>query len=99
MTGTKLTWMVNYIIEELMDLDMEPKRESLWWTSTYKDEDERTLPDGSHRYGWCCWWLGCVFLHDAGQARHEHIRDMCLRHSCSGLPSVTFPAVLRIARR
>ena len=28
------------------------------------------------RCGWCCWRPGCVFLHDAGQARHEHIRDM-----------------------
>ena len=28
------------------------------------------------RYGWCCWRPGCIFVHDAGQARHEHIRDM-----------------------
>ena len=28
--------MVNDIIEELLDLDMEPKPESLWWTSTPK---------------------------------------------------------------
>ena len=33
----KLTWMVNDI-EELLDLDMEPKPESLWWTSTHRDE-------------------------------------------------------------
>ena len=26
--------MVNDIIEELLDLDMEPKSESLWYTST-----------------------------------------------------------------
>ena len=32
----KLTWMVNDIIEELMELDMEPETESLWWTGTYK---------------------------------------------------------------
>ena len=31
--------MVNDIIEELLDLDMEPKPKSLWWTSTHKDED------------------------------------------------------------
>ena len=30
----KLTWMANDIIEELMNLDMEPKAESLWWKST-----------------------------------------------------------------
>ena len=30
--------MVNDIIEELLDLDMEPKPASLLWTSTYKNE-------------------------------------------------------------
>ena len=30
----KLVCMVNDIIEELLDVDMEPKPESLWWTST-----------------------------------------------------------------
>ena len=39
----RLTCMVNDIIEELLDLDMEPKPESLWWTSTYNHEDMRTL--------------------------------------------------------
>ena len=28
----RLTWMVNDIIAELMDLDMESKLRSLWWT-------------------------------------------------------------------
>ena len=32
----RLVRMVNDIIEELLDLDMEPKPESLWWTSTHK---------------------------------------------------------------
>ena len=32
----KLTCMVNDIIEELLDLDLQPKPESLWWTSTHK---------------------------------------------------------------
>ena len=32
----KLTWMVNDIVEEMMDLDLEPTPESLWWTSTYR---------------------------------------------------------------
>ena len=39
----KFICMVDDIIEELLDLDMEPKRESLWWTSTHKHEDMRTL--------------------------------------------------------
>ena len=29
----KLRWMVNDIIEELLNLDMEPKLDSLWWRS------------------------------------------------------------------
>ena len=37
----ELICMVNDIIEELLDLDMEPKPESLWWTSTYKHEEMR----------------------------------------------------------
>ena len=39
--------MVNDIIEELLDLDMGPKPKSLWWTSTHKHEDMRTLRVGS----------------------------------------------------
>ena len=38
----KLICMVNDIIEEFLDLDMEPKLESLWWTSTHKHEDMRS---------------------------------------------------------
>ena len=33
-----LVCMVNEIIEELRDLDMELKPESLWWTSTYEGQ-------------------------------------------------------------
>ena len=33
----KLVCIVNDLIEELQDLDVEPKLESLWWTSTYKN--------------------------------------------------------------
>ena len=44
--------MVNDIIEELLDLDMEPKPESLWWTSTYKGEDMRTLRVGGRDKVW-----------------------------------------------
>ena len=32
----KSVCMVNDIIEELQDMDMEPKPESLRWTGTYK---------------------------------------------------------------
>ena len=39
----KLECMVKDITEELLDLDMEPKLESLWWTSPHKDEDGTTL--------------------------------------------------------
>ena len=43
----RLVCMVNDIIEELLDLDMEPKPESLWWTTTYTDEGTATLRVGS----------------------------------------------------
>ena len=39
----KLVCMMNDIIEELLDLDMEPKLESLWWTTTYREEDVTAL--------------------------------------------------------
>ena len=45
-----LICMVNDIIEELLDLHMEPKPESLWWTSTHKHEDMRTAC-GEQRQG------------------------------------------------
>ena len=35
--------MVNDVIEELLDLDMEPKPESLWWTCSYEEEEQLTL--------------------------------------------------------
>ena len=38
-----LVHLVNDIIEELLDLDMEPKPESLWWTSSYEEEGQITL--------------------------------------------------------
>ena len=44
--------MVNDIIEELLDLDMDPKHESLWWTCTYNDEDMTTLKVGHCEKGW-----------------------------------------------
>ena len=39
----RLVCMVNDIREEMLDLDMEPKPESLWWTNTVKDEAVATL--------------------------------------------------------
>ena len=36
----------NDIIEELLDLDMERNPESLWWISTFQDENMRTLRVG-----------------------------------------------------
>ena len=35
-----------------MDLDMEPNRESLWWTSTHKRKDMTTLRVGSRNKTW-----------------------------------------------
>ena len=43
----RLVCRVNDIMEELLDLDMEPKPESLWWTSINKDEDMTTLKVGN----------------------------------------------------
>ena len=40
------------IIEEFMDLDMEPKPEAQWWTSTYMAEDGVTLKVGSMGESW-----------------------------------------------
>ena len=48
----RLICMVSDIIEELMDLDVEPKPESLWWTSTYKDEEKNTLRVESRNRAW-----------------------------------------------
>ena len=45
----ELICMVNDTIGKLLNLDMEPKPESLWWTSTYKHEDMRTLRVGSRQ--------------------------------------------------
>ena len=41
--------MVNDIVEELLDLDMQPKLESPWWTSTHVDEDVTTQVGGGIR--------------------------------------------------
>ena len=48
----KFICMVNDIIEELLDLDMEPKPESVWWTSTCKNEGTRSLRAGVRDRVW-----------------------------------------------
>ena len=45
----KLTSTAHDIIDELLDLDMEPKGESLWWTSTCKAEAGSDLGGGRQR--------------------------------------------------
>ena len=48
----KMVCMVNDIVEELLDLDMAPKLETLWWKSTHEDEDGATLKVGCGRSRW-----------------------------------------------
>ena len=43
---------VNDIIEELLNLDMEPKPESLRWTCSYEEEDQLTLKVGGGGKDW-----------------------------------------------
>ena len=40
----RLICMVNDIIEELLDLDLEPKPASLWWTGTHKQRQSLGSP-------------------------------------------------------
>ena len=47
----KINSMVNDIMEELMDLDMEPKPWS-WWTSTYETQVGATLELGRKSKSW-----------------------------------------------
>ena len=47
-----LVHMVNDIIEELLILGMEPKSESLWWTSSCEEEDQLTLKVGGGGKDW-----------------------------------------------
>ena len=62
-------YIVNDIIEELMILDMEPKRESLWWTCTYKAEDRFTLVVGG---GGECWEMPFVERFDSLEYRFRN---------------------------
>ena len=48
----RLICMLNDIIEELLDLDIEPEPESLWWTCTYKKEEKAMLKVGSRENTW-----------------------------------------------
>ena len=47
-----LVHMVNEIIEELLKLDIEPMPESLWWTSSFEEEDKLTLKVGGRGKDW-----------------------------------------------
>ena len=51
---TRKNWfrMVFEIIGELIDLDTKPKPESLWWMSTFEDEDHATLLLGKKGLTW-----------------------------------------------
>ena len=64
--------MVNDIIEELLDLDMEPRPESLWWTRTHKQEDMWTVRVGADRV----WDLPFCEVSDVGA---ESTMCKCLR--------------------
>ena len=68
--------MVDDIIEELLDLDMELKPESLWWTSTHKHEDIRTLTVGSRPFCEFVDVLGYRFHRD-GKGFQGTERTMC----------------------
>ena len=48
----RLVCLVSDVIEELLDLDTEPKPESLCWTSTHKQEDMATLKVGDRGKTW-----------------------------------------------
>ena len=47
-----LVHMVNGFVEELLNLDRNPKPESLWWTSSYEEEDKLTLQVGGGGKDW-----------------------------------------------
>ena len=48
----RLACKVNDIIAELLDLDMDPKPESLWWTSTHHAAEKMTLSVGYRGLAW-----------------------------------------------
>ena len=74
--------MVNDSIEELMDWDMEPKPESLRWTSIFKDEGTATLRVSGRGKTWDL-PFGEVFdvpgyrFHHDGQGFQGAERTMC----------------------
>ena len=82
-----LVCMVNDIIEELLDLDMEVKLESLWWTNTCKDEDAATPRVGSRGISWDLPFRevfdphGCPFHRD-GKGFQGADRTMCKGMGC-----------------
>ena len=56
--SVRLVSMVNDVIEELLDLDMEPKLESLWWTSTHEAEEKETLKMVNRGLAWDLSFIG-----------------------------------------
>ena len=44
--------MMNDIFAEMLDLHMEPKLESLWWTSTRQAEEKKTLRVENRGLAW-----------------------------------------------
>ena len=66
----RLVSIVNDIIEELLDLDLESKPESLWWTSTHHAEEKETLKVENRGLAWDLPFkdvfevLGCRFHRD-----------------------------------
>ena len=85
---------VNDIIEELLNLDMEPKPESLWWTRSYLEEDKLRLQvggggkDGNCRSGRSsrCW--GNVFS-VMGKA-HKGSERLCAKEWAAGGATLIF---------
>ena len=57
-------FMANDIIEVLLDLDMQPKPELLWWTSTHKDEDVAVLTVVSRSKVWDPRFMVFFFFRD-----------------------------------
>ena len=83
----RLTCMVNDIIEELLDLDMEPKPESLWWTRAYNDEDGATLKVGNRSQTSLV--EGCI--HASGISESiQHVESTAIvRHSIKNVDPIS----------
>ena len=78
----KKDWYASiHIIDEVLDLDMEPKPESLW-TSTYKYEDAATLKVGCTKKTWDLAFMEvfdvlCYRFYGGGKGFQGADRTMC----------------------